>query len=62
MKNSKNEEKTFRTFAEYKKAFYPNSASQEFMEIDNPRDFGISIARQSLDKFRLVLLGKRRSP
>ncbi|MBI5723013.1 MAG: hypothetical protein HZA50_03565 [Planctomycetes bacterium] len=54
MRQIKMNKKEFRSYDEYKKTFFPKSQKQS-RTIDDPAQYGIEMARQSLKKLRQVL-------
>ena len=59
MKPSQNKEKTdkreIRSFADFRKRFYPKSVEQEACESSDPREVGEKLAKESLDRLQAAL-------
>lgn len=54
MKVNKKKKQEYNSFKEYKRAFYPSS-ERKSLQMDNPYQFGVNLAKESLNKFRHLL-------
>ncbi len=58
MRKDKKTEKEYSSFDEYKKNFFPNTDDNYSLQADDPRNLGINMARESLNKFKRLLTKK----
>ena len=62
MKARENKEKTekreLRSFAAFKKRFYPKPMEQDVPELPDPEEVGAKLAKESLDRLQAALSAK----
>jgi hypothetical protein len=51
----KTEKHELRSFADFRKRFYPKPVEQEVPELPDPEDVGEKLAKQSLDRLQAAL-------
>lgn len=46
----------YRSYEEYEKKYYPTTVSKQSIKEEDPYDVGVKLAKESLDKFKDILL------
>lgn len=46
----------FKSYEEYRESYFPISSKEQIFQFDDPRLFGTSLARESLNKFKHLLV------
>ncbi len=55
MKKTKTKMLEFHSVKEYEKKYYPESYKKQFLEVSDPNNIGIVLARESLNKFKHLI-------
>ena len=56
MKKKKPEKVQYTSYEDYLKRFYPSTGEPLAANIDDPRAFGVELARESLEKLKQALM------
>jgi hypothetical protein len=55
MKKTKTKTHEFHSVKEYEKKYYPESYKKQSLEVSDPNNLGIVLARESLNKFKHLI-------
>lgn len=59
MKTKQAEVRKYRTLEDFEQAFFPASREKELRQADDPRVFGVNLARESVSRISSLIASKR---